>query len=394
MIVQRDCPLCGRSRAELLYTARYPDSAERILPTEYRVVVCETCGFVYDDVDVKEDVFHRYYRLDSKYVMKETGGSGGISKIDMERFRNVVDFLTPHLPDKEMTIVDIGCGKGGLLRAFAESGYHHLCAIDASEGCIDYVRKNLECQAIRVDMEHLPEDLECDLVLCLQIFEHLFHPQRAMEKIARLLKPTGLFYLEVPDASRYAEYMISPFHYLDVEHINHFSKESLTYLLRKQGFTELEFRETAIPLTESRLYPCIQILAKYGAVASSNPQTPIQRDRAAMIDYLDKSSHAAKWMDRLFETLPHDQACYIWGVGAYCQRMLNAGMFDSYHIVGLIDADVSRQGSSIRGLEIYAPEVIRGRSDCYVLITSALYQDQIAEQLVQMDFQGKIVRFC
>ncbi|MDD3469536.1 MAG: class I SAM-dependent methyltransferase [Thermoguttaceae bacterium] len=392
MIVKRTCPLCDGSRAELLYTAHYPDSAERILPTEYRIVACETCGFVYDDVDATEDVFNRYYRLDSKYVMKETGGAGGVSDVDMKRFRDVVDFLRPHLPNREIAIADIGCGKGGLLQAFAESGFHHLCAIDASEGCIDYVRKSLGCQTICVDMEHLPEHLEFDLVLCAQIFEHLFHPKNAMAKIAKLLKPNGMFYLEVPDASRYTEYMISPFHYLDVEHINHFSKESLTRLLNRQCFTEVAFRETAISLTQSRLYPCVQALTRYGTEAVLPKM--IQRDRPAIMDYLDKSAHATRLMERLFAEIPRGQACYIWGVGAYCQRMLDAGMFDPYHIVGLIDVDIRRQGSCLRGLEIFSPEIIRGKKDCYVLITSALYQDQIAEQLAQMDFKGHIVRLC
>ena len=51
------------------------------------------------------------------------------------------------------------------------------------------------------------------------------------------MKPgAAILYAEVPDATRYLEFLFSPFQDFNTEHINHFSRESLTNLLVACGF--------------------------------------------------------------------------------------------------------------------------------------------------------------
>ncbi len=49
------------------------------------------------------------------------------------------------------------------------------------------------------DLEHLTfDDASFDLVLTQDVFEHIFHPDRAINEIQRVLKPGGAFIMTVP----------------------------------------------------------------------------------------------------------------------------------------------------------------------------------------------------
>ena len=67
----------------------------------------------------------------------------------------------------------------------------------------------------------------------------------------------ALLYVEVPDASRYADFAWSPFQDFNSEHINHFSLISLDNLLRQCGFRPLRLAAKEILSAPDMPYPAI-----------------------------------------------------------------------------------------------------------------------------------------
>ena len=106
-----------------------------------------------------------------------------LTKMDM-----VKRFLANYPKDKN--IIDLGCGEGVLVEEFQARGYQ-IKGIDA----------NYESAHVRIgDITNtkLP-DKSCDLVLCLDVLEHLeFQDQpKALKEIFRILKNDGLLFISI-----------------------------------------------------------------------------------------------------------------------------------------------------------------------------------------------------
>lgn len=101
----------------------------------------------------------------------------------------------------------------------------------------------------------LPRE-SADIVVSSQVFEHLNDPPRALAEIGRVLKPNGVFVIDVPyDLFLGPHFLLFNVHcfiegYLKGRelykqrcgHLNHFTKKGLTELLRHGGFKVREIR--------------------------------------------------------------------------------------------------------------------------------------------------------
>ena len=135
-------------------------------------------------------------------------------------------------------ILEIGCGRGLLLRHLAQLG-HECHGIERSALA---ARRAAQSEELRVYTQPLEKchfaDEYFDVVILWHVLEHLDHPQATLAQISRLLKPGGLLYLEVPNLSSLQSCSTGKnwFH-LDVEHhLYHFSLNGLHQLLLSTGF--------------------------------------------------------------------------------------------------------------------------------------------------------------
>jgi 2-polyprenyl-3-methyl-5-hydroxy-6-metoxy-1,4-benzoquinol methylase len=94
-------------------------------------------------------------------------------------------------------ILDLGCGMGGLTTALALSGASvqpldfnpHYCRITRLRG----TRYGLDFSPINAEGEHLPfRDGQFDLIVCMDVLEHVEDPEKLLSEISRCLKPGGL----------------------------------------------------------------------------------------------------------------------------------------------------------------------------------------------------------
>ena len=384
----RQCPVCSSRNGMLLHTIKYPAEPDRILPVEYRIMSCSECGMVFDDFDADESVFARHYQSDGKYEMEVSSGAGGTSERDRLRWEKIASFLMPYLPDPAAAIVDIGAGKGGLLRYLLGEGYTDLTAVDASPNCIRYIREHSGIHAVCSDLNQLALDRKFDAVIFAQTLEHIYCCVESLAKIRELLSDDGILYLEVPDAGRYLEYQKMPFYYFDHEHINHFQRTSLETLLQRNGFEIISISQFEIENSPGFFTPHL--------AAAARKNRAVQPGKTGKNDFRPLQKYVEESMLRdesLFHYDCGEKTGYLWGVGAFCLRLLEKGTFSNLDLAGLIDRDPKKQGTEIQGLVIYSPEVLL-RSDpekTFVLITTSLYEDEIRKQLQEMGYSGEIV---
>lgn len=99
-------------------------------------------------------------------------------------------------------VLDFGCGDGSSYAGWLKERGCSYQGVDISANAVDAVRaKGLE--ATKIDSaDSLPfDDHSFDVVLSVEVFEHLFQPQSACAEIHRVLKPGGILIATVPNVA-------------------------------------------------------------------------------------------------------------------------------------------------------------------------------------------------
>ena len=110
-------------------------------------------------------------------------------------------------------VLEIGCGRGGLLAALSTRGAAEVQGVDFVE---TYVAEAAQRGGpnVRVRTANLAEALPYpagafDVVFAMEVLEHLKVPERCLGEVHRVLSPGGRLVLSIPNATAFA-----PFHRL------------------------------------------------------------------------------------------------------------------------------------------------------------------------------------
>lgn len=109
-----------------------------------------------------------------------------------------LDFLERSgLLDAERQILEIGCGKGALLRRLADAG-HDIVGLDHDPNQLSEVaRAHPTCCGAATELPFL--DDQFDIVIGMDVFEHIPETERHLEEVHRVLRPGGHYVLETPN---------------------------------------------------------------------------------------------------------------------------------------------------------------------------------------------------
>ena len=99
-----------------------------------------------------------------------------------------------------LTVLDLGCGTGDLLRRFAEAGASELIGIDTSEGMLKVASRLSSGEPgirfLAASAERLPLETETvDIVTSCIAFHHFPDPPGALREAGRVLKRGGTLLL-------------------------------------------------------------------------------------------------------------------------------------------------------------------------------------------------------
>lgn len=376
----RGCPVCLEAACEVLHSQSFILPEDHPLTTGYQVVSCDRCGFVYADTPVTQRDYDAFYARHSKYEDNHTSTGGGGSSEDAKRLQETAACVAKAFPDRDARLLDIGCANGGLLKALRDMKYTNLVGMDPSQACVEATRQLCQCEAFTGLLSSIPAGIgEFDGLILSHVLEHVQELGEAMSSIRKLLKPGAVAYLEVPDATRYAECLVAPFQDFNTEHINHFSSHILQQLCEHH---ELQMQSIGAKTFEAA--PSMPYAAIYGFFtrdASAPKFTGWRKDlelRPKMGEYIAIS---LQMMDRIKTTLQTTlQAApeiIIWGTGQLAMKLLSETCLGQAKIVAFVDGNPINHGKVLLGQPILAPDQIRHLSQP-IVVTSILHASEIS----------------
>jgi hypothetical protein len=193
-----------------------------------------------------------------------------------------------------------------------------------------------------------------------------------------LLGENGKMCIAVPDATRFAECVESPYQYFSVEHINFFTSRSLESLLATVGM-ELQSCEKSTALLGVFKEPIIQGLFTTGAAAVptlGDPDGP-----AHLARYVENSRQRQNaLLSSIEDFVAPNERIIVWGAGSLTMHLLSDPRFARLNIVAFVDANPNYWDKTIRGVAVIAPALVSTHEE-KILIVSYSYEDEICAEI-------------
>ena len=97
------------------------------------------------------------------------------------------------------TLLDIGAGRGEVLRVARENGWK-ATGVETSARFAEYAAQYSGVEIVQKPIEECGfEDNSFEVVILGAVLEHLYNPDESINEIARILKPGGALFVDVPN---------------------------------------------------------------------------------------------------------------------------------------------------------------------------------------------------
>lgn len=231
------CRCCGAD--DLHEFPEYPDlwrvtSDCKSFPPGGRLTVCSSCGAAQKPTDARwQSEIETIYAGYSPYFQ-----SSGVEQavfdptLGAPRRRSdvILDRLAAaHSIGDEGRMIDVGCGNGVMLSAFAafRDGWT-LYGHELSDLHIDKLRAIPGFEQLYTgDLTALPGGF--DLVTMIHALEHFPDPLDGLAKLKDKLDPRGCLFIEIPNGAA------TPFDLMIADHVSHFTRHDLARLVGRAG---------------------------------------------------------------------------------------------------------------------------------------------------------------
>lgn len=245
------CPVCMQTSVVPTYDIEGLDS---------QIVVCRQCGLGRFSPTPSAGQIAAFYP-DDYYGDTGRKFEGLVETLVRIVAARQARFLTRGL-SAGARVLDVGCGRGVMLRAFADRGFEvHGTEFSAAATRGADPRAKLHITSRLADTA-LPAE-SFDQIVLWHVFEHLPDPRETVEEIHRLLKPGGKCVIAVPNFSSLQARLTRAgwFHLDPPRHLFHFPVAALRRLLEQTGFeclTEHHFslRQNPFGWVQSLLNRC------------------------------------------------------------------------------------------------------------------------------------------
>lgn len=247
MSTTRSCPICQTSSNDALLFQKENIDKSRISGFSFasrkepefmchRLLRCRTCDIVYACNPPEQNELAHAYHI-AEYNSSEE------AKDAAQAYIKAMHPILMKLQHKNR-VLEIGSGTGVLLELLQEHGFTDLIGVEPSTAAIESAPQHRRCwlqQGIFEESNFKPASF--DLICCFMTMEHVRDPMATALSARRLLRPGGAFVTVTHDyASLINRIMGKKSPIIDIEHMQLFSKASITELFKRGGFEDVSVK--------------------------------------------------------------------------------------------------------------------------------------------------------
>ncbi|HEX6739946.1 MAG TPA: class I SAM-dependent methyltransferase, partial [Vicinamibacteria bacterium] len=146
-------------------------------------------------------------------------------------------------------LLEVGAGSGAFVRVALERGWK-ADAIEMAPAGAERLRE-LGARVHQGDLEQAGyADGQFDLVVSLEVLEHLPRPRPHLEALARITRPGGLLLLSTPNHGGLSRRWLGlRWRVIDPEHLGYFTPRTLASAARRAGFGEVRVRSRSLDIS-------------------------------------------------------------------------------------------------------------------------------------------------
>lgn len=217
-------------------------------PESFEYFLCTSCDALsihpLPDQRLSEIYPPNYY----SFAGGDASGRGVVNRIkkelDRRRFRKVIELVGQPAP----RLLDVGGGEGDIVASLvaASGGTARATVVDFDEESIDLARAH-GLEGVVARFEDFETDARFDVVLMLNLVEHVANPVAVMSKAASLLTPNGVVWIQTPNFRSLDARLFRKRNWGGLHCPRHwviFSSDGLRRALGKCGLEPVSFRHT------------------------------------------------------------------------------------------------------------------------------------------------------
>lgn len=248
-----NCNLCGSKRKLILYHL-YNST----------LVKCKNCGLVYRSPRLPDEQEIRKY---SENVSAGRSEESEFPEMRMKLFKNGINRIK-RLQSKGR-ILDIGCGYGMFLNIARNEGYE-VFGVEVSPFCCSEIKKKLEIDVFCGTLRNAKfPDEHFDAITMWDMLDYVPDPSGELIETYRILKKSGILFIRVRNANFHV-FLYPFFKNCTIFHLYSFSPSTITNMLKKAGFREIEVSNSQLTFYKSlTLFP-FSIFLKFISFVSYN----------------------------------------------------------------------------------------------------------------------------
>jgi 2-polyprenyl-3-methyl-5-hydroxy-6-metoxy-1,4-benzoquinol methylase len=269
------CVVCGNTDPRRFRT--------RIHRPDFNIMECLDCSFHFIPSIYRKSIDYTKYK--SADVAAEVAKADPWLKVQ----RNLLRYRLIRKYRRSGKIYDIGCGFGHFLLTGKQLGYD-VSGVEMSRANASYVRDTLGIRIDEGDFLALAgkEGVRYDVLTLWDVLEHVDRADRVVDKAARMIKPGGMLFIQVPQIdSCLASLLKGKWWAMGLDHVNYFSSRTIRLMLHRYGF-EVEKTVSSIELKNILVYVLLPKLKR------KKKQTAAVRQRE-----FNRITRKPMWMRRM-----------------------------------------------------------------------------------------------
>jgi 2-polyprenyl-3-methyl-5-hydroxy-6-metoxy-1,4-benzoquinol methylase len=280
------CCVCGNND---------PDQFNLIYKREnFDVVECNACSFYFIPPYYRKKIQYQQYKNEAVTQAIRSGNNWVKIQRHKLRFKLIQKYKASG------SLFDLGAGWGHFMLAGNELGYQTY-GIEISEQPFLYCKNDLKLNVDHIDFFKMDESKKFDIITMWDVLEHIDKADDFIEKCAKVNQLNGYLVLQVPQIDSYfAKKHKDKWKMMGLDHVNYFSKKTITQLLSRYGY-EVQTIKSSFEIKLFIMYTILPFIKRLKAKKKvSQLEANYQINQAERQQYFNKFTSRPMWQLKLF----------------------------------------------------------------------------------------------